>query len=426
MDTYFIHHGGQIVLQFDGDAAGDLSHRYLWGPAVDEILADEQVSSLSTDGDVLWPLTDHQHSVRDLVSYDGVLDETNIENHITYDAYGNKTESDAVDHLFKYTGRLFDEATGLQNNLNRWYDASVGRWVSEDPIGFEGGDANLYRYCNNWAMNATDPLGFGLWSWVWTGNWNASDEEWDAASEGAGQYYLENAGKTHAALNAVGGGAGGLGVAVSSTIALIEGDLLHDAVENNANPNPPGGAANNLPGGVGNNLPVAAPPPQQKPQNFGQKTTEIIIIYGPTIIIIAGVIEQSQEGGGEEIEHGETPAGESRPDLFRTGNTKHPDPIRIVHKRPDIVPDPMGNVRPTNPPSGLSTYDSVDALPTSGRVWKLPGDADLPSGLTVTPNAPPPGHNNIGPTHEMSLEEFLEALGELPWVDTCTKIKKKK
>jgi hypothetical protein len=43
VETYFAYEAGQIVLQFDGDSASDLSHRYLWGPAVDQILADESV-----------------------------------------------------------------------------------------------------------------------------------------------------------------------------------------------------------------------------------------------------------------------------------------------------------------------------------------------------------------------------------------------
>jgi hypothetical protein len=36
-----------------------------------------------------------------------------------------------------------DEETRLQNNWNRWYDSRVGRWISEDPIGFWGTDVNL-------------------------------------------------------------------------------------------------------------------------------------------------------------------------------------------------------------------------------------------------------------------------------------------
>src|SRR5262249_34496635 len=40
------------------------------------------------------------------------------------------------------------------------YDPTVGRWLIQDPIGFEAGDPNLYRYVNNDATNATDPTGF--------------------------------------------------------------------------------------------------------------------------------------------------------------------------------------------------------------------------------------------------------------------------
>jgi RHS repeat-associated protein len=32
-------------------------------------------------------------------------------------------------------------------NHSRWYDPAIGRWLSEDPSGFGGGDDNLYRYC---------------------------------------------------------------------------------------------------------------------------------------------------------------------------------------------------------------------------------------------------------------------------------------
>jgi RHS repeat-associated protein len=39
------------------------------------------------------------------------------------------------------------------------YDPSIGRFISEDPLGFEAGDPNLYRYVGNSPTNATDPLG---------------------------------------------------------------------------------------------------------------------------------------------------------------------------------------------------------------------------------------------------------------------------
>jgi RHS repeat-associated protein len=161
----FVHDNGQIVLDFQktgtGDASnGDLSHRYLWGQHVDQLLADETVDT-AVAADVAWTLTDHLNTVRDLVAYDPATDTTSLIKHITYGAFGNVTTDSApgIDSLFLFTARPYDPDTGLQNNLNRWYDLSTGRWMTEDPIGFEAEDVNLYRYVFNDSTTRTDPLG---------------------------------------------------------------------------------------------------------------------------------------------------------------------------------------------------------------------------------------------------------------------------
>jgi uncharacterized protein RhaS with RHS repeats len=41
----------------------------------------------------------------------------------------------------------------------RFYDPMIGRFLSEDPIGFSSGDVNLYRYVANNPINLIDPLG---------------------------------------------------------------------------------------------------------------------------------------------------------------------------------------------------------------------------------------------------------------------------
>jgi hypothetical protein len=41
----------------------------------------------------------------------------------------------------------------------RYYDPSVGRFLSRDPIRYQGGDVNLYRYCGSNPVNGTDPGG---------------------------------------------------------------------------------------------------------------------------------------------------------------------------------------------------------------------------------------------------------------------------
>ena len=162
-ETYYINDGTRqsrgnagdhVVLTLDDTAA--VTHRYLHGPGVDQILADEDDS-----GDILWPLTDNLGTVRDLAEYDDVLDITSIANHIAYDAFGNviSETNSAVDHIFGYTGREQDPETGLNYNRARYYDPAVGRFVSEDPIGFAAGDPNPSRYVGNNVTGAVDPSG---------------------------------------------------------------------------------------------------------------------------------------------------------------------------------------------------------------------------------------------------------------------------
>jgi RHS repeat-associated protein len=175
VETYFSHEGGQVALQFEGSTASSLSHRYLWGPAVDQLLADEKVTSLAAAGAVQYPLGDHLGTLRDLATYDAATDTTTIANHRQFDSYGNITSETnaAVDQLFGYTGRALDEATGLQNNLNRWYDSKTGHWLSEDPIGFLASDANLGRYVGNSPTSFVDASGLeGEEPWTSMGGWN--------------------------------------------------------------------------------------------------------------------------------------------------------------------------------------------------------------------------------------------------------------
>jgi len=74
---------GHIALQFDG--AGNLTHRYLYGPDMDQVMADEQFQLPGQPGSILWPLTDQQGTVRDLVDSDGT-----VPNHIQYDSFGRR------------------------------------------------------------------------------------------------------------------------------------------------------------------------------------------------------------------------------------------------------------------------------------------------------------------------------------------------
>jgi RHS repeat-associated protein len=60
---------------------------------------------------------------------------------------------------YGYTGREYDEYTGLMYYRARFYDPQIGRFISEDPIEFEGG-INWYAYVDNDPINFIDPYGF--------------------------------------------------------------------------------------------------------------------------------------------------------------------------------------------------------------------------------------------------------------------------
>jgi RHS repeat-associated protein len=60
---------------------------------------------------------------------------------------------------FGYAGRPLEERTGLSDNRARWYEPGTGRFINEDPSGFKGGDANLFRYVGNDPLNRIDPSG---------------------------------------------------------------------------------------------------------------------------------------------------------------------------------------------------------------------------------------------------------------------------
>ena len=155
--THFVYDGSDVHLEFiddDGTDGADplsLDIRYLHGPEVDQVLAQERSSS-----EIAWHLADKFGTIHDLVDNDG-----NVVNHLTYDSFGNVVSETNPDlgNRYGFTGRELDRETGLYFYRARYYDSTTGSFLSSDPIGFSGGDANLYRYVRNDPANHQDPTG---------------------------------------------------------------------------------------------------------------------------------------------------------------------------------------------------------------------------------------------------------------------------
>jgi RHS repeat-associated protein len=72
-----------------------------------------------------------------------------------YDEFGMMTrDTNPGFQPFGYAGGLYEASSGLTRFGFRDYDAESGRWTSKDPIGFNGGDSDLYAYVRE------NPLGF--------------------------------------------------------------------------------------------------------------------------------------------------------------------------------------------------------------------------------------------------------------------------
>jgi RHS repeat-associated protein len=147
MEKYFLD-GDNIAFVTDG--AGKQTFHYLYGMEADQVLAQDSETGM------IWSLADRLGSIDVLVSEQGVIVDQR-----TYDSFGNTLSQldPTVKFRFGYTGRESDPETGLYYYRARYFDANVGRFISTDPIGFEAGDSNLYRYVNNSSTLATDPTG---------------------------------------------------------------------------------------------------------------------------------------------------------------------------------------------------------------------------------------------------------------------------
>ena len=100
--------------------------------------------------------------------------------------------SRVFDNRFRFPGQYFDAETGLHYNYHRYYDPTIGRYTTPDPIGLDGG-INLFTYSNNSPINLIDPLGL-----AWYGNFLGPVDQGDLSPYGnKGINPLDEAARLH-------------------------------------------------------------------------------------------------------------------------------------------------------------------------------------------------------------------------------------
>jgi RHS repeat-associated protein len=154
--THYIYDTQYRVLE-ERDGDGDLLARYTYGTGMDEPLTMER------DGNTYYYHRDALGSITEVTDESGVIVER-----YEYDVYGAVTIYDSSDvtittsaiaNPYLFTARRYDPESGNYYYRARYYSPALGRFLSQDPLGFEAGDYNLYRYAFNNPTNLTDPSG---------------------------------------------------------------------------------------------------------------------------------------------------------------------------------------------------------------------------------------------------------------------------
>ena len=145
--TSIFAYDGENLIE-ETNSSGAVVARYTQTQNIDEPVAMLRSSTTS------FYQADGLGSVTSLSNGAGALAQS-----YNFDSFGKTTPTGSLVNPFQYTGRELDSETGLYFYRARNYDPSGGRFISEDPIGFGGGD-NFYRYADDNPVIYTDPFGF--------------------------------------------------------------------------------------------------------------------------------------------------------------------------------------------------------------------------------------------------------------------------
>ena len=144
--TYYLYDEQNIVAEY---VNGKLGNQYLPGDDTDEHLA------------VIEGAANYFYIADGLGSVSRITDSNkNVVQSYRLDTFGKiVSATGSVEQPYLFTGREFDRETGLYYYRARYYDPEVGRFISRDPIGLNGG-VNLYLYAESNPVNNTDPYGY--------------------------------------------------------------------------------------------------------------------------------------------------------------------------------------------------------------------------------------------------------------------------
>ena len=147
--TVYVWDGDQVVMELS--KGGAVQKRYIRGN--DLVYADKGENTEKT-----YYVTDMHGNVVQLLDESG-----NVTKTYEYDSFGNEVKPEKKDeNPYRYCGEYYDKETEEVYLRARYYEPSVGRFITRDTYTGESDEPlslHLYTYCENDGVNAWDPSG---------------------------------------------------------------------------------------------------------------------------------------------------------------------------------------------------------------------------------------------------------------------------
>ena len=160
-DRRFVYDAWNMVEEVSSQNSEVSTNYYVWGLDLSGTLQGAGgvgglLFILSSDSCLLTSASDANGNITDYVDPNGTLVA-----HYQYDPYGNITHAEgalAADMPYRFSTKYQDDETGLLYYGYRFYSPELGRWISRDPIGEQGG-INLFAFVINRVANLVDGNG---------------------------------------------------------------------------------------------------------------------------------------------------------------------------------------------------------------------------------------------------------------------------
>jgi RHS repeat-associated protein len=145
----YLYDGDELFAELDGSGAVIAEYAYYWRV--------DNPHSVRRSGVMYYYASEVPGHITGLLSSTG-----SVINRYSYSPFGVIQDSSVTisSDILRYAGRELDRETGLYLMRARYYDPGMARFISEDPIGLDGG-INVYVFAGNDPVNARDPSGLG-------------------------------------------------------------------------------------------------------------------------------------------------------------------------------------------------------------------------------------------------------------------------